>query len=248
MYMNPESHNLKPIKVAAVGDLHVTEHSYQPFRDLFEQASAKADVLLLCGDLTNTGLPKEAENLAYAISQCKIPVIGVLGNHDHHSDQTEEVKKILIQSKFKILEDEVFRLSDVGIAGVKGFGGGFDRHMLGFFGEEASKAFVTEAVTEALRLENALKQLDDFQKKIVVMHYSPIAATVEGEPKEIFPFLGSTRFAEVIDRFENIKLVVHGHAHNAAHAGKTLRGVPVLNVSYEVLKKTNSEPFLLLEI
>jgi Icc-related predicted phosphoesterase len=246
--MNQEFHNPKPMRIAAVGDLHVTEHAYQPFRDLFQQASEKADVVLLCGDLTNTGLPKEAENLAYSISQCKVPVVGVLGNHDHHSGQEEEVKKILGQAKFKILENEIFRLNDVGIAGVKGFGGGFDQHMLGFFGEEAIKEFVTEAITEALRLENALKQLEGFEKKIVVMHYSPISATVEGEPKEIFPYLGSTRFADVIDRFENIKLVVHGHAHNAAHEGKTLRNVPVYNVSYEVLKKTNAEPFLLLEI
>jgi Icc-related predicted phosphoesterase len=243
------NHESSRIKIAAVGDLHVTEHAYQPYRELFEQASAQADILLLCGDLTNTGLPKEAENLAYALSQSKIPVVGVLGNHDHHSDQTDEVKKILSQAKFKFLDDETFEYKGVGFAGVKGFGGGFDKHMLGFFGEDATKAFVTEAVNEALKLENALKRLDqlEIKKQVVVLHYSPIVATIEGEPKEIYPYLGSSRFAEVVDRFENVKFVVHGHAHHAAHSGQTIRGRPVYNVSYEVLKKSNTSPFLLIE-
>ncbi|MBX4205242.1 MAG: metallophosphoesterase [Candidatus Doudnabacteria bacterium] len=238
------------LRIAAVGDLHVAEHSYQPHRDLFLAASDQADILLLCGDLTNTGNPREAENLAFSLSQCKIPVIGVLGNHDHHAGRVDEIKNILSQAKFKFLADETFVLGDIGFAGVKGFGGGFDKFMLGFFGEEASKAFVTEAVNEALKLENALKQLDqqDLRKKIVVLHYAPIAATIEGEPKEIYPFLGASRFAEVVDRFEKIEFVVHGHAHNAAHEGRTKTGIPVYNVSLEVLKKTTGKPFLVLEV
>ncbi len=238
------------LRIAAVGDLHVQEHSFQPFRDLFAQANEQADILLLCGDLTNTGLPKEAENLGSSIAQSKIPVLGVLGNHDHHSEHVDEIKKILSQARFKFLDDEVFVFKNVGFAGVKGFAGGFEKYLLGAFGEKATKAFVLEAVNEALKLENALKKLDtmELENKVVVLHYSPIRATIEGEPLEIRPFLGTSRFAEVIDRYEGIKFVVHGHAHFAEHEGKTNRGVPVYNVAYEVLKKSKKDPFLLMEI
>jgi uncharacterized protein len=178
---------------------------------------------------------------------CKIPVIGVLGNHDHHTNQIDELKKILASAKFKFLDDEIFNYKDIGFAGVKGYGGGFGRFMLGLFGEEATKAFVSEAVNEALRLENALKRLKT-EKKVVVMHYSPIQETIEGEPLEIQPFLGCSRFAEVIDRFEGIQCVVHGHAHFAEHAGHTGKGVPVYNVSYEVLKKSNNQTYFMFEV
>ena len=243
--MSPESRKLR---VAAVGDLHVQEHTYQPFRDLFAQISESADILLLTGDLTNTGLPKEAENLAQSLQTLRIPVVGVLGNHDHHSNQVDEIKKILSEAKFKFLDDEVFETGGVGFAGVKGFGGGFGNHMLGFFGEEATKEFVTEAVNEALRLENSLKRLEA-ERQVVVLHYAPVRATVEGEPLEIHPYMGCSRFAEVIDRFDQIKLVVHGHSHHGSFMGQTGKNTPVYNVTYEIMKRTNPvHPFLLMEI
>ncbi|HEX5429835.1 MAG TPA: metallophosphoesterase [Patescibacteria group bacterium] len=248
--MSPESPKAEKVRIAAVGDLHVREHHFQPYHDLFTKVSDVADILLLCGDLTNTGLPKEAENLAFSLSQCKIPVIGVLGNHDVQAEEVDEVKKILSQAKFKFLDDEIFQFHGIGFAGVKGFGGGFEKHMLGSFGEEATKIFVAEAVNEALKLENALKQLEsqEVSAKVVVLHYAPIRATIAGESEEIYAYLGSSRLAEVIDRFENIKFVVHGHAHHAAHSGQTLKGVPVYNVAFEVLKKSGLDPFLKLEV
>jgi uncharacterized protein len=245
--MNQSQSSPKKLRIAAVGDLHVQEHSYHPFKDLFMQINEQADVLLLAGDLTNTGIPKEAENLIYALSQCRIPVLGVLGNHDHTSNLVPELTEVLRAGKFKILEDERFILNDVGFAGVKGFCGGFDQHMLAYFGEEATKKFVTEAVNEALRLETSLKQLDT-PKKVVVMHYSPVKETIASEPAEIHPFMGSTRFAEVIDRYD-IAAVFHGHAHHGAVLGKTTKGTPVYNVSYDLLKKYRpDQPFMLIEV
>src|SRR5262249_12114202 len=148
-----------------------------------------ADVLALCGDLTTLGLPAEAQNLAAELSLCTIPIIAVLGNHDHASGQAEEIKTILRNANVHVLGEETFTFKDVGFAGVKGFCGGFGRHMLTSFGEEAIKKFVAEALQESLTLENALQRLST-EKTVVLLHYSPIIATLQGESPEIFPFLG----------------------------------------------------------
>jgi Icc-related predicted phosphoesterase len=215
---------------------------------VFDKVSQNADVLALCGDLTQLGLPAEARKLANDLRTCRVPVVAVLGNHDHQSGHAEEVKKILRSAKVTILEEtETFEIKGVGFAGAKGFGGGFGKHMLTPFGEDSIKHFVSEAVNESLRLEVALNSLRT-EKVVVVLHYSPIAATVVGEPPEIYPFLGSSRLAETIDHFD-VNVVFHGHAHHGTHEGKTMKGTPVYNCCMQILQKIAPEqPYALVEI
>ena len=236
------------LRVAAIGDLHVHQNSPDSLQPLFEKISQVADVLALCGDLTHLGLPPEAEKLANDLRACKIPVVAVLGNHDYQSGQQEQIKKILCAAKVNLLEEtETFEVKGVGFAGAKGFGGGFDKHMLTPFGEESIKHFVNEAVNESLRLEVALNGLRT-EKTVVVLHYSPIAATVLGEPPEIFPFLGSSRLAETIDHFD-VNAVFHGHAHHGSYAGKTTKGTPVYNCCMQLMARAHpDQPFALVEI
>jgi len=236
------------LRVAAVGDLHVHQNSPDSLQAVFDKISQSADVLVLCGDLTHLGLPQEAEKLVSDLRTCRIPVLAVLGNHDYQSGQQEEVKKVLRAGKITVLEEtETFELNGVGFAGAKGFGGGFDKHMLTPFGEESIKQFVTEAVNESLRLEISLNSLRT-EKTVVVLHYSPIAGTVMGEPPEIFPFLGSSRLAETIDHFD-VNVVFHGHAHHGSYEGKTTKGIPVYNCCMQLMKQANPErPFALVEV
>jgi Icc-related predicted phosphoesterase len=238
----------KPVRIAAVGDLHVHDKpSDGMLRSLFSDISANADVLALCGDLTTLGLPSEAETLAAELTACRIPVVAVLGNHDHESGQAEEVKKILKGANVQLLGDSTFVHGDVGFAGIKGFCGGFGRHMLTSFGEEAIKRFVGEAIQEALKLENALRTLQT-EKVAVVLHYSPIAATLQGEPLEIFPFLGASRLAEAIDPYD-VDVVFHGHAHHGTYEGKTNKGIPVYNTCLELVRSIHPEhPYALIEL
>ena len=236
------------LRVAAVGDLHVHQNSSDSLQALFDKISQAADVLVLCGDLTHLGLPQEAEKLVLDLRACRVPVVAVLGNHDYQSGQQEEVKKVLRAGKVTVLEEtETFELNGVGFAGAKGFGGGFDKHMLTPFGEESIKQFVTEAVNESLRLEISLNSLRT-EKTVVVLHYSPIAGTVKGEPPEIFPFLGSSRLAETIDHFD-VNVVFHGHAHHGSYEGRTTKGIPVYNCCMQLMKQANPEqPFALVEV
>jgi uncharacterized protein len=236
------------LRIAAVGDLHVHQNAPETYRELFEKISQSADVLALCGDLTHLGTPQEAERLVTDLRTCRVPVVAVLGNHDYQSGQADEVKKILHTGKVVVLDEtETFELKGVGFAGVKGFGGGFDKHMLAPFGEDGIKHFVTEAVNEALRLEVALTNLRT-EKTVVVLHYSPIAATVAGEPPEIHPFLGSSRLAETIDHFD-VDAVFHGHAHYGTHQGKTTKGTQVYNCCLQLMERMNpDQPYALVEI
>ena len=236
-----------PMRVAAIGDLHVTEDSVAPYRELFQQVSREADILLLCGDLTNFGKTSEAELLAEDLRHCTIPIVGVLGNHDYECGQPEKVKEILHQANVTILDEQAVVVEGVGFAGVKGFIGGFGRGELGAFGEEAVKVFVDESINEARKLENALRSLRT-DRVVAVLHYSPIAETVEGEPREIFPFLGSSRLAEAVDRFENVKAVVHGHAHRGVFEGKTPAGIPVYNCAQFVVEAEKGRPYALIEV
>jgi uncharacterized protein len=234
------------LRVAALGDLHVTETIEHPYRECFAEIARQADVLALCGDLTNLGTIKEAELLAEELRAVTIPIVGVLGNHDIESGHGEQVTKILCQAGLKLLESEPCVIKDVGFAGVKGFAGGFDRGMLGAFGEAAIKAFVSEAVAEATKLEVQLKTLHT-DKVLVVLHYAPVAGTCEGEPREIYPFLGSSRLAETVNRFDNVKAVVHGHAHGGSYEGRTKGGIPVYNCARQVPKPTG-KAYALLEV
>jgi len=235
------------ITVAAIGDLHVTETSNHPYSALFMEISEKADVLVLCGDLTNFGKTREAEILAEDLRNCTIPVVGVLGNHDHECGQPEKVAEILCQAGMKILDDQAVVIDGVGFAGTKGFIGGFGRGELAPFGESEIKAFVDIAAHEARKLENALRTLRT-ERSVAVLHYSPIAQTLEGEPIEIFPYLGSARLADAIDRFDHVRAVVHGHAHKGAYEGRTVKGTPVYNCAQFVVRPKFDRPYALLSI
>jgi Icc-related predicted phosphoesterase len=235
------------VRVAAIGDLHVGETMQHPYRDLFSRIGQEADVLALCGDLTNFGKTPEAEILAEDLQACAIPIVGVLGNHDYECGQPEEVARILHQAGMRCLDGEAYEIEGVGFAGCKGFIGGYGRHMLSAFGEPAIKAFVQASIDENLKLETSLRMLRN-DRIVVVTHYSPVQETVEGEPPEIFPFLGSARMGETIDRFEGVKLAVHGHAHRGAYKGRTPRGAPVYNVARPVLNRDMGIEFAVFDI
>jgi uncharacterized protein len=233
------------LKVAAIGDLHVKEDHSAPYRELFAEIAKAADVLVLTGDLTDLGKPKEAEVLAEDLRACSVPVVAVLGNHDYESGHEEEVGTILKGAGVRLLDGQAIDIDGVGFVGVKGFIGGFGRRMLGSFGEPTIKAMVAESMSEAMRLENAMRQVRS-ERAVVVLHYAPVPETLEGEPLEIFPFLGSSRLAETIDRFK-VSAVVHGHAHRGVYQGRTPAGAPVYNVARQV-EKPSGRPYALIEI
>lgn len=236
------------VRIAAIADLHFTRTSQGTYQPLFAQITAEADILLLCGDLTDYGLAEEARLLAKEITGAlKIPAVGVLGNHDYESGQQEEIRTVLTEAGVVILDGDTYELHGVGFAGVKGFAGGFDRGTLGPWGEMAIKTFVREAVDEALKLETALARLRT-DKRIAVLHYAPIRGTVEGEPPEIFAFMGCSRLEEPISRYP-VTAVFHGHAHHGRPEARTRNQVPVFNVSMPLLRATMPEkPFRLIEI
>jgi Icc-related predicted phosphoesterase len=234
-----------PLKVAAMADLHVREDSSGSYRDLFGEISRVADVLVLAGDLTDLGRPQQAAILAEDLKACSIPVVGVLGNHDYECGHVEEVSAILKGAGMRLLDGQSCEINGVGFAGVKGFAGGFGRRMLGSFGEPAIKQFVAETMNETLRLENALRTVAS-KRAVVILHYAPIAETIESEPLEIYPFLGSSRLAETIDRFR-VSAIVHGHAHRGRFEGRTPGGQPVYNVARDIEKPTG-RPYALLEV
>ena len=241
------SQSTDPITVAAIGDLHVTETCHNRYRAMFAEISEVADVLVMAGDLTNFGKVAEAEILAADLEACSIPAVAVLGNHDYEVGEAEEVVRILQEAGVTILDEQAAVVAGVGFAGVKGFLGGFGRGELGAFGEDAVKVFVEEASNEARKLENALRSLRT-DRVLAVLLYAPIPETVVGEPLEIYPFLGSSRLANAIDRFDNVKAVVHGHAHRGAYSGRTPRGIPVFNVAQFVVEPQFGRKYALLEI
>ncbi len=244
--MAPERDKLR---IAAVADIHVKKNASGTFQELFAKATEAADVILLCGDLTDYGAPEEARVLAKEItSSLRIPAIGVLGNHDFETGKQDEIVKILTDAGVTMLDGDVMEVHGVGFAGVKGFCGGFGRRALGAWGEKIIKDFVHETVEEALKLEAALARLRTPQK-IAVLHYSPIHATVVGEPPEIEAFLGSSRLEEPIDRYR-VSTVFHGHAHRGSPEGKTKGNALVYNVAMPVLMAVRPDrpPFRVVEI
>jgi Icc-related predicted phosphoesterase len=235
------------LRVAAMGDLHVMEDSVAPYRELFAEISSAADVLVLCGDLTNFGKTREAEILADDIRSCTIPVLGVLGNHDYECGQPEKVASILHDAGMTILDEQAVEIDGVGFAGVKGFMGGYGRGELAPFGEPIAKAFVDEVLNESRKLENQLRTLRT-ERSVAVLHYSPVLDTLGGEPEPIYQYLGSQRLCEPIDRFDHVKAIVHGHAHHGTYEGRTPLGRPVYNVAQFVLKPLFGKPYVVLEI
>lgn len=237
------------VRLATVGDVHYGKASQGALLQLFGEINERADVLALCGDLTDHGLPEEARVLARDLTAAvRIPIVAVLGNHDHESGQQAEVTKVLADAGVTVLDGDAHEVHGIGFAGTKGFAGGFGRSALGSWGEGTIKAFVREAIEEALKLEAALARLRTPQR-IALLHYSPIRATVEGEPLEIFPWLGSSRLEEPIGRYP-VTAVFHGHAHKGTPEGATAGGVPVFNVSLPLLREAfpDRPPYRLLEV
>ena len=237
------------VRVAAIGDIHLGgKGSDAPLQILFGQVAEHADVLALCGDLTDRGDPDEARLMAKALSSVTVPMVAVLGNHDYESGKEREVSKILCDAGIHVLDGEAHEVLGIGFAGVKGFAGGFGRRALGPWGEDLIKRFVREALDEALKLETALGQLRT-ERRVVLLHYSPIAATVEGEPLEIYPYLGSSRLEEPLSRYP-VDVVFHGHAHHGSPEGRTKGNVPVYNVSMVLLQQAfpNRPAFRVVEL
>jgi Icc-related predicted phosphoesterase len=237
------------VRVAAVGDIHLGSSSVDPgVQGMLAQLGDQADVLALCGDLTDRGEPEEARVVAKTLAAVSLPIVAVLGNHDYESGKAGEVTKILCDAGVRVLDGDAQEILGVGFAGVKGFAGGFGRHALGPWGEPMVKSFVREALDEALKLETALSRLRT-ERRVALLHYSPISATVAGEPLEIYPYLGSSRLEEPLTRYP-VDVVFHGHAHNGTPDGRTMGDVPVYNVSMMLLQRThpNRPPFRVVEL
>lgn len=237
------------IRIAAMADIHVGKSGQGVLASAFAQISERADVLAMCGDLTDYGLAEEARVLAREINtSLRVPCVTVLGNHDYEAGKCDEIRQILSDAGVTVLDGDAAEIQGVGFAGVKGFAGGFGRGALGPWGEDIIKLFVREAVNEAFKLESALARLRT-PHRVALLHYSPIRATVEGEPLEIFPYLGSSRLEEPLARYP-VSAVLHGHAHNGALEGRTSSGTPVYNVAMPLLKKCWPEqaPFRVVEV
>ncbi len=225
------------MRIAAVADIHFNPPVWERIREKMEHVRDEADLLVLAGDLTNYGKAAEMEPLLNVLVRLRIPIVAVLGNHDYESDQHEVLMKMMATEGIKILDGTGYERDGVGFAGTKGFIGGFGRGVLTAFGEREVKNIVQAAIDESLKLERAMSQLRT-EKRVVVVHYSPIVTTVEGESPEIWPYLGTSRLAEVIDR-HGANLVIHGHAHHGKADGKTTGGIPVHNVALAILQSSD---------
>jgi Icc-related predicted phosphoesterase len=243
------SHMAHSLRVAAVGDLHCTKSSEGAFQPVFAKLAEQADVIALCGDLTDYGTADEARVLAKELAAVKLPKVAVLGNHDFESGAAAEVTRLLTEvGGVTVLDGTAIELMGVGFAGAKGFAGGFGERALQSWGEDLIKAFVRAALEETLKLESALARLRT-PGRVALLHYAPVAATVAGEPLEIYPFLGSSRLEEPLNRYAP-SVVFHGHAHRGQPAGATSTGVPVYNVAMPLLRRTFPDqlPFRVVEV
>jgi Icc-related predicted phosphoesterase len=226
------------IHIAAVGDVHFDRSSGGRLASHFDKLVGRADMLLIAGDLTQTGHWEEGKTLADDLAQCPIPVVAVLGNHDYNLDHDEEIMTLLRDAGVIALERDtaVFKIRDesVGIVGLKGFGGGFIGACATDFGEHQMKTFVRHTKEQADFLRTSLEELNT-DYKIALLHYSPIAGTLHGEKKEIYPFLGSYLLGEAIDEV-GADIIFHGHAHRGVEHGQTAGGIPVRNVAQHVIR------------
>lgn len=235
------------MRIAATADLHFSPQNYDRIREQMNRVREDADLLVIAGDLTNYGRPPEMESLLNALVRLRVPIVAVLGNHDYESGQHEQLMQMMTAEGIKVLDGTGYERDGVGFAGTKGFLGGFGRGILTAFGEPEVKAFVQASVDEALKLERALSQLRT-EKRVIVVHYAPIGDTIKGEPAEIFPYLGSSRLAEVADR-HGATLILHGHAHHGSPDGKTTAGIPVHNVALHILQQQNPPvPYRVFEV
>lgn len=235
------------MRIAATADLHFSASRHSALHDQLSRVREEADVLVIAGDLTNYGKPEEMEPLLNVVVRSRVPTVAVLGNHDYESGRQDELMHMMETAGLKVLDGTAYERDGVGFAGAKGFVGGFGRGVLTAFGEPEIKRFVQASIDETLKLERAMAQLRT-PKRVVVLHYSPIAATVQGESPEIFPFLGTSRLGEIVDR-HGADLVVHGHAHHGQLEGKTTGGSPVYNVAITLLQaREPSSPYRVFDI
>jgi Icc-related predicted phosphoesterase len=235
------------MKILATGDIHCRLDSHDLIQKLVGELERGYDVLLLAGDLTDNGLPEEASVLAKQLNGFGVPVLAILGNHDHEGGKPEEITALMRDAGVIMLDGTGFEVGTVGFVGTKGFCGGFDENLVQPFGESAMKTFIRASIDEALVLENALSKLQHCQNKVVLLHYAPVKATLIGEPPELFPFLGTSWLADSIDR-RGADLVLHGHAHHGSPFGRTRGNIPVHNVSRFVQLEHTGKPYCLIEL
>lgn len=235
------------MRIAALADLHYSPQSYDRIRESMSRVREDAELLVMAGDLTNFGRPQEMESLLTMLVRLRLPIVAVLGNHDYESGQHSQLMEMMTAEGVKVLDGTAYERDGIGFAGTKGFLGGFGRSMLTAFGEPEIKAFVQAGIDEAMKLERALSQLRT-EKRVIVIHYAPIAETIEGEPREIYPYLGSSRLMEVCDR-HGANIIFHGHAHHGAPDGKTTAGIPVHNVAIAINQTLNDgKPYRVFEV
>jgi uncharacterized protein len=223
----------RKVRVAAVGDFHFDERARGTLTELIEHVNRNADVLAMVGDLTTHGRPEQVGLFLEEIRAVDVPMVTVLGNHDHEADRAVDVRNMLTEGGVTVLDGEAVEIEGIGFTGVKGFAGGFGRLALGPFGERLMKEFVDYALAEALKLERGLRELTT-EHRVVLLHYAPIEDTVGGEPEPVYPFLGSSRLLDPIETL-GADVVFHGHAHHGTYRGRTPSGIPVFNVCSHVL-------------
>jgi Icc-related predicted phosphoesterase len=233
------------VRVAATADLHCRVDTTSLVDDLLGDIAGQVDVLVLAGDLTDTGLPEEARCLARQLRRISIPIVCVLGNHDHESGKPGEVANILSTGRVCVLDGSALVIGDTGFAGTKGFTGGFGANLVQSFGEADLKRFIQAGVEEAARLQQSLARLNT-RHKLAVLHYAPIVGTLKGEREQLYPFLGCSRFGDAVD-CAGADLVVHGHAHHGAPFGVTAGNIPVYNVSRYVLSGVTNQSYRIIQ-
>jgi uncharacterized protein len=232
------------LKIAAIADLHCRVNS--TIAPLLEGVEESAELLVLAGDLTDTGLPAEMRVLLDDLKRIPLPILAVLGNHDHENDKAEELTRMLEDTGILVLQGNAIEVGGVGFVGTKGFCGGFDDRLVQPFGERAIKDFIRTGMEEAMKLENATAKLNT-ERKVAVLHYAPIKKTLEGESPELFPFLGSSRLGNALDR-HGVDVILHGHAHHGMPDGRTPAGIQVYNVCRFVRERCCNRPYLVFQV
>src|SRR5258708_1544488 len=235
------------MRIAATADIHFSPESFDRIRDSLSHARDEADVLVIAGDLTNYGKPEEMHSVLNVLARLRLTTVAVLGNHDYESGQEHELMRMMTAEGIIVLDGNSYERDGVGFAGAKGFIGGFGRSVLTAFGEKEIKALVQTSIDETMKLEQALSSLHT-RKIVAITHYSPVVDTLEGELPEIWPYLGTSRLAEVIDRYGAV-LALHGHAHRGSTDGKTPAGIPVHNVALTLLlNQSLPRPYRLFDV
>lgn len=235
------------MRVAAVADIHLKAEEQEKNVREFMVVNELADVLVIAGDFTNHGKPEEMRACLAVLEHVHVPIVAVLGNHDHESGHQDELAGMLRLAGVHLLDGQCHEMDGVGFAGTKGFCGGFAPYELMPFGEGGIKTFVEIAEREAVKLDYGLAQLHT-PIKIAITHYAPIKETVVGEPEPIFPFLGSSRLQRALDRHMP-NLALHGHAHKGTFSAESSTGTRICNVALHVLRERGEEhPFAIFNL